>query len=807
MTKYPVLTVEEWSVRETELHLDALARMESVFALSNGHIGLRGNLDEGEPHGLPGTYLNSVYELLPLPHAEPGYGYPESGQAVINVTNGKLIRLLVDDEPFDVRYGKILSHERELDFRDGVLRRNVHWSSPTGRTVKVSSVRMVSFAQRAIAAISYEVEPLDLPVRVVVQSELVANEALPAQNRDPRTGAVLATPLECEQHQARGTTGLMIHHTHTSGLRIGAAMDHIVEGPLDMVVESESYPDVTRVSVTARLMPGERLRIVKLIAYGWSTRRSRSAIHDQVIAALSAARLTGWQGLLQEQRAYLDDFWAHADIEIEGDPEIQQAARFALFHVLQAGARGERRLIPAKGLTGPGYNGHVFWDMEIFVLPVFTFTLPHITADTLRWRHTTLNRAREHARRLGLRGAAFPWRTLRGEECSGYWPASTAAFHINADIAYAVVQYVEATGDTTFEEEIGLELLVETARLWRSLGYHDSVGRFRINGVTGPDEYTALVDNNVYTNLMAQRNLRSAAEVSQRYPHTAHGLGVEADEITSWLNAADKMFIPYDERLGVTSQDECFTEHEVWDFAGTAQDKYPLLLNFPYFDLYRKQVVKQADLVLALHLCGDAFTAEQKARDFAYYEQLTVRDSSLSATTQAIIAAEVGQLQLAYDYLGETAFIDLHDLGNNGRDGVHLASLAGTWAALVAGFGGMRLYNGSLSFAPRLPDGITRLAFRLMFRSRRLYIEVKAEEATYHLLDGLPLTVQHYNEEIKLLLDEPATLLIPCIQTGPRPSQPFGRIPIARGKNLFVGNSSEALYESSRIFEEPVKMQ
>jgi alpha,alpha-trehalose phosphorylase len=781
MIEHPAFPVEEWSVRETELHLDALAQMESIFALSNGHIGLRGNLDEGDPHGFPGTYLNSAYEFLPLPYAEPGYGYPESGQTVINVTNGKLIRLLVDDEPFDIRYGKVLSHERELDLHNGVLRRDVRWTSPAGRTVKVSSVRMVSFTQRALAAISYEVEALDASVRIVVQSELVANETLPTQGRDPRTGAALASPLECEEHRVRDTLGLMIHHTRISGLRIGAAMDHHVEGPPETVVESESYPDVARVSVAARLMPGQRLRIIKFIAYGWSTRRSRPAIHDQVIAALSAARLTGWEGLLNEQRTYLDTFWASADIEVEGDPEIQQAVRFALFHVLQAGSRGEQRPIPAKGLTGPGYNGHVFWDMEIFTLPMFMFTLPHIAADVLRWRHSTLDRARAHAHRLGLRGAAFPWRTIRGEECSGYWPASTAAFHINADIAYAVAQYIEATGDTTFEEEIGLELLVETARLWLSLGSHDSTGQFRINGVTGPDEYSALIDNNVYTNLMAQRNLRSAAEAVKRHPQAAHALGVEADETVSWLDAAAGMFLPYDEHLRVTPQDEFFIEHEVWDFAGTAPDKYPLFLYFPYFHLYRKQVVKQADLVLALHLCGDAFTTEQKARDFAYYEQLTVRDSSLSAATQSVIAAEVGQLQLAYDYLGETALIDLHDLGRNSRDGVHIASLAGTWTALVAGFGGMRLHNGSLSFAPRLPDGITRLAFHVMFRDRRLHIEVRAKEATYRLLDGSPLTVRHHGDETTLLVDEPITLPIPDIQVGPRPTQPLGRAPIARG--------------------------
>src|SRR5713226_1325694 len=518
MIEHPVFTVEEWSVREMGFHLDTLASTESIFALSNGHIGLRGNLDEGEPHGLPGTYLNSFFELRPLPYAEGGYAYPESGQTVINVTNGKLIRLVVDDEPFDVRYGKLQDHERELDLRNGVLRRNVRWTSPAGRTVKVSSVRLVSFTQRAIVAICYEVEPLEAPVRVVVQSELVANEALPSQGKDPRVGAALESSLESEEHLALGSAGLLIHHTRVSGVRIGAAMDHHIEGPPGMLIDAESIPDIVRVTVTGRLKPGEKLRIVKFIAYGWSSVRSRPAIHDQIRAAISAARATGWEGLLAEQRGYLDNFWACADIELEGDPEIQQAVRFALFHVLQAGSRAEGRPIPAKGLTGPGYDGHAFWDTEIFVLPVLTLTMPHAAADALRWRHLILDQAKERARELGLRGAAFPWRTIRGVESSGYWPAGTAAFHINADIAYAVATYIEATDDTTFEEEVGLELLVETARLWRSLGFlNAATDQFRIDGVTGPDEYSAIADNNVYTNLMAQRNLRWAAEGVKLY--------------------------------------------------------------------------------------------------------------------------------------------------------------------------------------------------------------------------------------------------------------------------------------------------
>jgi alpha,alpha-trehalose phosphorylase len=780
MIEHPAFLVEDWNIHEKELHLDTLAQTESVFALSNGHIGLRGNLDEGEPFGLPGTYLNSVYELRPLPYAEGAYGYPESEQTVINVTNGKIIRLLVDDEPFDVRYGELQDHERILDLRAGVLRRNVRWTSPTGRTIKVSSVRMVSFTQRAIAALSYEVEPVDAPVRVVVQSELIANEELPEASKDPRAGVAPTAPLVGEEHQAVDTKALLIHHTQASGLRIGAAMDHYIEGPAEMVIESESISDTARVSATATLKPGEKLRIIKFIAYGWSSTRSRPAIHDQVLAALSTARLTGWEGLLAEQRAYLDDFWANADVELEGDPEIQQAVRFALFHVLQAGSRGERRPIPAKGLTGPGYDGHAFWDTEIFVLPMLTLTLPPAAADALRWRYATLKLAKERARQLGLHGAAFPWRTISGEECSSYWPAGTAALHINADIAHAVINYIGSTEDTAFEEKIGLELLVETARLWRSLGYHDAADWFRIDGITGPDEYSAIVDNNVYTNLMAQQNLRFAADAAERHPDAAHSLDVDRDEIASWRHAAEKMLIPYDQRLGVTPQDEDFTKHEVWDFDHTSPNQYPLFLNFPYFDIYRKQVIKQADLVLAMQLFSDAFTTEQKARNFAYYEALTVRDSSLSAATQAVIAAEVGQLELAYDYLGEAALVDLDDLQHNSQNGLHIASLAGTWTALVAGLGGLRTHDGSISFTPQLPEDITRLTFHIIFRNRRLRVEVTPKEATYHLLSGEPLKTWHHGDEITLSQDKPITRPISPMKPGPRPTQPAGRAPAPR---------------------------
>lgn len=776
-----VLTVEPWAITERTLNLDLMAQMESIFALSNGHIGLRGNLDEGEPHATPGTYLNGFFELLEIPYAEDGYGYPEEGQSLINVTNGKHLRLLVDDEPFDVRLGTLHHHERVLDLRDGVLRRTVEWVSPAGQAVRIRSTRLVSFVQRAVAAISYEVEAIDTPARIVVQSTLVANEPIPEQTNDPRSPGALRSPLVSDYHAHHDLQASLGHHTRSSGLRMTAGFDHVFECPAGTVTASESEPDLARVTFSTELQPGQTLKVVKVLAYGWSSVRSMPALRDQVDAALSAAKRTGWDGLLGEQRAILDDIWDRSDIEIEGDAELQQAVRFALFQVVQAAARAEQRAIPAKGLTARGYDGHAFWDMDTYTLPVLTYTAPEAARDALRWRHSTLDLARARARELRLSGVTFPWRTIRGEECSSYWPAGTAAFHINADVADAARRYIAATNDTEFERTLGFDLLVETARLWRSLGHHDAEGRFRIDGVTGPDEYTALVDNNVFTNLMAARNLHTAADVATRYPARADEFDIDDEEIASWRNAASAMVVPFDDELGVTPQSEGFTRYRKWNFGATRDEDYPLLLHYPYYQLYSSQVIKQADLVFALYLCGDCFSPEQKRRDFEYYEAITVRDSSLSASIQAIVAAEVGHLHLAYDYFRETSFVDLHDFAGNTGDGLHLAAMSGAWLVAVAGFGGMRDYGETLAFAPRLTAPLTRMAFRMVFRGRRLRIEIGPDEARYEMFTGEPLELLHHGAPFTLTPESPQTLACPKPPEIPTVAPPHGRSAGRRG--------------------------
>ncbi len=771
MIKHHAYDVEPWTVRERALPTDLLAASESIFALANGHIGLRGNLDEGEPYGVPGSYLNGFYELHPLPYAEAGYGFPESGQTIINVTNGKPIRLLVDDEPFDVRYGDLRSHERVLDLQ----RRR---AAPRGGVVLPGGgrrARLVGPARLVLTA-SDRRDPVrgradrrrragGRPVRAGRERARAC-----AVDMDPRAGALLIEPLRSEWHAHDDHRGILVHSTRSSGLRMVAAMDHVIEGPEGLAVSSESTDDVARVTATVRLEPGEKLRIVKFIAYAWSSQRSLPALRAQAAAALAEAKATGWDEICAEQRAYLDSFWDGADVVVEGDAELQQTLRFALFQLLQASGRAEMRAIPSKGLTGPGYDGHTFWDSESFVLQALTYTAPDAARDALRWRHATIDLARERATTARSAGRRLPvahdprpgvLRVLAGGH--GRVPHRRRHRRRGAPLRG------RHAGTRSSQQGVGLELLVETARLWRSLGHHDSTGAFRIDGVTGPDEYSAIADNNVYTNLMAEQNLRAAADAVARYGDRCSELGVGLEEAASWRDAAKAMLIPYDEALGVHEQAEGFTHHAVWDFAATRPDQYPLLLHFPYFDLYRKQVVKQADLVLAMHLRGDRFTAEEKARNFAYYEALTVRDSSLSACTQAVIAAEVGHLELAYAYLRECALIDIEDLAANTREGLHMAALAGTWIAMVAGFGGLRDHGGAITLAPRLPAALSRLSFRLRIRGSRLCVEVDRERVTYSVVEGDPVALSHHGEPLLVAHDAPVERPIPPIDPGPPP--------------------------------------
>ena len=784
----PKFDVDPWGLSTGGLDTEYLAHEESVFGLSNGHVGWRGNLDEGDPRGFAGSYLNGVFEEHPMPYAEDGYGYPETGQSVINVPNGQIIRLTVNEEPFTVRHGRVADHVRRLDFRDGTLSRSLTWTTPAGDSVDIRSTRVVSFEHRAIAAVRYSVRALASPVEIVVESEVLANEPIPAEHGDPRVKDLLAQPLIGLSSSVSGSSATVVHRTRESGLTVATGMDHVIIGDAaagtpSATVQTHAEGDVARTTIRASLRAGESLDIVKFVGHEWSGRASVAALEEQVATAVSAAVRDGWDGVLAAQRRHLEAFWSSADIRIDGEPRLQQAVRFALFQVHQASARLEMRSIPGKGLTGSGYEGHTFWDFEAFVLPVLISTTPRAAEQALRWRHATLGHARDRAKLLHLQGAAFAWRTIDGRESSGYWPASTAAFHINADIAVAVVQYVRATGDTAFERECGVEMLMETARLWLSLGRRDEQGAFHIDGVTGPDEYSAVMNDNVYTNLMVQLNLRGAAAAARAHPDVAHDLGISSEEISAWEGTADAVHIPFDKARGVHPQAAGFTELERWDFEATHPEQYLLHDHFPYFDLYRKQVVKQADLVLALLFAHESFSREAKDRAFTYYEGITVRDSSLSAAAQAVIAAELGHLDLAYDYLAEVATLDLDDLHGNTEEGLHIAALGGVWMAIVCGFGGLRDSASGPAFAPRLPTRVSRLRFGVRVQGCVVDLDITPSGTTYRLREGSELRIRHFGEEVVLEPEREVRMptSTPAAPSAP-PVQPRGRSPRPAGR-------------------------
>lgn len=755
--------VDEHRLVERRYVPEHVSQMESLFSLSNGYLGLRGAQDEGRPAYDPAPILNGFYETWPLIYPERAYGFAETGQTIVGVPDGSILRLYVDDDAFSLDTADILEYERVLDMRSGTVQRRVVWSAPDGRRFAMRSRRLVSFVNRHLVCIEYEVTSLDGDCQLTVSSNLVLHPDDGASDgTDPRNGRTLGPGVLQKIGESEADERVVLtYETRSSGLRMACGIDHEVTKGETGAPETTVEGDWARVVYRFDAKKGVPIRLVKYVAYHHGGSEPAAELRFRVGHTLDRARSMGVLQIFADQRSFVSDFWERSDVVTEGAPLLQQAVRFNLFQLLQASARVEGHGIPAKGLTGRGYEGHYFWDGEIYVMPFLTHTAPHLSRSLLSHRYGMLDKARGRAAQVGQRGALFPWRTINGDEASAYYAAGTAQYHIDADIAYAITQYVNATEDFDFLARQGAEILVETARQWVSLGFFSDSrgGRFVINGVTGPDEYSALVDNNTYTNLMAQENLRQAVKavewMARDSPEAYAGLvgrtGLQDDEVGLWRRAADHMYVPYDEDRGLYLQDDGFLDLERWDFENTPPENYPLLLHYHPLVLYRHQVIKQADVVLAAFLLGERFSEADKRRLLDYYDPLTTSDSSLSECIQSIMAAEVGEdLRAAEEYFVDAVGIDLADIAGNVRDGLHLAAAGGNWMALVYGFGGMRESNGRLSFRPRLPARMTRLSFKVRFRGSTLRVDVTSRSATYTVESGKGLTVVHGQESLRL---------------------------------------------------------
>ena len=768
---------DEWNVIEKAFHPEFLAQLETMLALGNGYFGMRGCPEEGGPNAENGTFINGFYETRPIVYGEEAYGFAKTGQTICNVTDGKIIKLFVDDEPFWLPNAHLLRYDRRLNMKSGTLDREILWETPAGKQVSITSRRLVSFVNRHVAAISYRVTLLNAQAFVVISSEVVTNEPSTRSNEDdPRLAkAFSGRLLHPRTSYSKDRRIVLCHATEESRFTLTCATDNAIESSCPHSYKVAYTADFGQVAFTIEARPSCPINLTKYIVYHTSQTASAEELCGRAEWTMDRVVAQGFRQLLASQEQYMDDFWRRSGVRIKdiredrtkrSTVEIQQAIRFNLFHILQASARAEDAGVPAKGLTGQAYEGHYFWDTEIYLLPFLTYTSPRIARNLLTFRYKMLPQARARAQELGHRGAMFPWRTISGEEASAYYAAGTAQYHINADIMYAVRKYVQATGDELFLRDYGAEMLVETARLWADLGFYSDAkgGKFCINGVTGPDEYNAVVNNNAYTNLMAGENLRYATEVVEllrktepdAYNALVHKTALEPSEVKAWLRAAENMYVPYDEKLKIIPQDDNFLDREPWDFRNTPRDRYPLLLFYHPLNIYRKQVIKQADVVLAMFLLGDVFPPEMKKRNFDFYDPLTTGDSSLSSCVEAIIAAQTGDMDKAIRYGMAALLMDLADVGGNVKDGCHIASMGGTWMMLTYGFGGMRDHDGTLSFWPRrAPEENAILRFPLTYHGQMLEIEIGLDRVEYALREGERLVIRHETEEVELTRENP----------------------------------------------------
>jgi alpha,alpha-trehalose phosphorylase len=767
----------------------------TVMALSNGYLGVRGVGSAMRTLG-HGTFVNGFHETFEIQHAEQAHALASCGQVIQGVPDVSTFAIRIGDQALTLDSPRLLSTHQELDFREGVVSLHAVWQLPTSGRVEVVQRRMVSLQDPHLAVFSCQVTlygtAADVEIERLLMDQAPASER-PEPHGDPRrSDQPIHGGLSPESVDRGDTVEVRTYRCRNSREAVAVGMAGLIECP------GSPVPVVCAGRVRARVQPGEAVTATTLVAYhtiesppvgiidhGLVTEAGRHAsdsLGARCRSTIATAVASGLPELRRGQRRWLDSFWDRSDVVVDAGPDsdrIQQAIRWSLFQLAQATAQAGGQGVPAKGLTGAGYSGHYFWDTEIYVLPFLAYTNPDAARRLLEFRHSMLPAARRRAAELDVAGALFPWRTINGEEASAYYPAGTAQFHIDADIAFAVRQYSVLTGDSDFADGKGLDILVETARMWVSLGFwqRDGDGRFHIHGVTGPDEYTAVVDDNYFTNTMARFNLEQAASClaglasrdPARYAAAVHRLGILPDEPEEWARAAGSMFLPFDQRLGIHPQDAHFLSRERWDVRGIPPERRPLLLHYHSLVIYRRQVLKQADVILAHLLRGGDLSVAQKRADFEYYEPLTTGDSTLSAFVQGVAAAEVGSQDLALRHFHDALRLDLDDRHRNTSDGVHLAAAGGLWMLLVAGFGGLRDYGEQVRIDPRLPAAWRSLDYRIMVQGAPLRVRVTHDGVTVEALGGQPVVPSGLGQPVLVRPDGRRGL-----SDGPRLLEPVG---------------------------------
>jgi alpha,alpha-trehalose phosphorylase len=736
---------------------------ETLFALADGVLGVRAGLEERRSR-TSGSYLASVFERTPIHYHERLSGFAESSDTRVPVVDGMRLDVEAQGETLGHGRTRLETCDWHLDLKGGVVTRTSTWSTSHGR-LGIRSERVMPGRPGASIALRYEVRSVDFTGALRVASQLDVTSRNTPEGDDPRIGVNLAGGgLRLAWAGVLDRITCCVEKTRRSGIWVAAAQAHRAAGNLQPDDAASRRDDATSGGSPAEhfaavLAPGEAIVLEKFVTYASGRGEPSEAELAALCGRVASMASESFDHSVRLRREALEAQWRISDIRIEGDPACDRALRFNGYHLLQSASLDPRFSTAAKGLTGEGYEGHAFWDTEAFVVPALVCSAPRLARTALEARISQLDGARMTARALNhRRGALYPWRTINGQECSAHYPSGSAQYHINAAIAQAVELYVTATGDETLLLDGGAELLWETARVWLDVGTFSPAydGKFCIFGVTGPDEYSALVDNNYYTNRMAALHLKYAArvyfELAKTHPEawrelTAR-LQLERDEVTGWLTASDAMYLPYDARLAIDAQDERFLAKPRLDLPSSSGK--PLFLTQHPLTLYRHQVSKQADLILAMVFAGDGVPLDRLRRNLAYYEAVTTHDSTLSPCAYAIAYATAGLPEKSVEYFRKNVFVDIDDEHGNVAHGSHMASLAGSIMAIQWGFAGMTWRGGVLGFRPTLPESWSSLAFRILWRGRLIELDISHSSVTYTLVHGEPLEVRHFESSFML---------------------------------------------------------
>lgn len=769
--KKAIYPVEPWNITETSFETENNYRNETTFALSNGYIGTRGTYEEAYSFdidtGLEGNFINGFYESEKIRYGEANFGSPTDSQSLLNLPNLKETRVCIDGEWFDMQEGSCEEYSRILHMKDAVLTRELIWTSPKGKKVKICMKRFVSFQMKNIMVLCIQIEPVNFSGTIRFFSRLQAN----VENHTRKTNPIVDYgPFGCKIDTDKIYTEqeVMYYEGTTQNSKLTFAC-----GSLQKVRENQAIvtgkvvsEKEAEVELEVQAEQGENIVLDKYICYTSDLDMELTELEAFVKATLSEAEQKGYEALEKCQKEYMHHYWETADILIEGEgqEELVQGIRFNLFHIMQSAGRDGKTGMGAKGLSGEGYEGHYFWDTEMYVLPVFVYTEPEIAKKLLEYRYQTLPQARDRARVLGhMKGALYPWRTINGREASTYYPLGTAQYHINADIAYALSLYLAVTQDLEFFKEKGAEILIETARVWADVGsFAECKGeKYCICDVTGPDEYNVLVDNNFYTNLMARENLRDAVKAVRYLEEHDSGclemlkekLEFSEEEIKEWEKIIENMYFPYDETRKIYPMDDGFMMRKPWDESKIPEEKRSWLYeNYHPLFIMRHRMSKQADAILGMYLHSNRFTVEEIRRNYDFYQEVTLHHSSLSTCIFGIVACQIGYYEEAYRYFSQSARMDLDDYHNNFYAGIHAANMAGTWQAIVNGFAGMRCQDGRLSFQPHLPEEWDAYTFKIQYENAVLKVKIEKEAAEFTLEKGNK--IMFYIKEKQILISE-----------------------------------------------------